>query len=79
MRTGSISSARRRLTRAQWTLDLAFCGLREGLSLATKERAQWKGLAESSKLLDDAYGHYVAGRRKDGFMALDRFHKLLKA
>jgi hypothetical protein len=62
----------------QWTLDLAFRGLREGLSLAVKEKGTRTEFDECSKLVEEAYAHYNAGQRKEGFFALDNAQKILK-
>ena len=62
----------------QWTLDLAFRGLREGLSQAIEEKGQRNEFDEFSMLVDQAYDHYLAGRRKEGFLTLDQAHKILK-
>jgi hypothetical protein len=62
----------------QWSLDLAFRGLREGLSQAIKEKGERKEFAKFSLLVDQAYDHYQAGRRRDGFQHLDQAHKILK-
>ena len=62
----------------QWTLDLAFRGLREGLSLAATEKGSRTEFDECSRLVEQAYTHYKSGQRKEGFFALDEAHKLLK-
>ena len=62
----------------QWTLELAFRGLREGLLLAAKEKVAREELNQCSILLDEAYAHYDLGQRKEGFAALDQMHKILK-
>jgi hypothetical protein len=62
----------------QWTLDLAFRGLREGLSQAVKEKGERKEFENFSSLVDQAYDHYRAGSRRDGFLCLDLAHKTLK-
>ena len=59
-------------------LDLAFRGLREGLSQAIEEKGQRNEFDEFSMLVDQAYDHYLAGRRKEGFLTLDQAHKILK-
>lgn len=62
----------------QWTLDLAFQGLRTGLSRAVAEKGPRAEFDEFSKLVEDAYIHYKAGRIKDGFMVLEQANKTLK-
>jgi hypothetical protein len=62
----------------QWTLELAFRGLREGLSQAIKEKGERKEFEDFSMLVDQAYDHYQAGRRRDGFLSLDQAHKVLR-
>jgi hypothetical protein len=62
----------------QWTLELAFRGLREGLLLAIEEKGQREEFDQCEKLVDEAYVHYQDGRRKDGFMLLDQMHKILR-
>lgn len=61
----------------QWTLELAFRGLREGLSQAAQEKGQREEYDQCAKLVDEAYVHYESGRRKEGFVALDQVHKIL--
>ena len=62
----------------QWTLDLAFQGLRAGLSVAIAEKGPRAEFDEFSKLVDGAYIHYKAGQVKEGFMALEQANKTLK-
>jgi hypothetical protein len=62
----------------QWTLTLSFRGLREGLSRAKEEIGPRDEFDRCAKLVDEAYAHYEAGRRKEGFMALDQVHKILR-
>jgi hypothetical protein len=63
----------------QWTLELAFQGLREGLDLAVREKGSRSEFSECSKLIERAYDHYKAGERREGFFALDEAHRLLKS
>ena len=63
---------------AQWSLDLAFQALREGLTLSAREKGDRSEFIEASKRIDEAYGHYRAGKKSDGFIALDDAHKILK-
>jgi hypothetical protein len=62
----------------QWTLELAFLGLREGLSQAVREKGAREEFDQCSRLLGEAYAHYDSGRRKEGFEALDHVHNILK-
>lgn len=62
----------------QWTLELAFRGLREGLAQAAKEKGERDEFAQCSELVDQAYGRYRLGDRKEGFLALDQVYKILK-
>lgn len=62
----------------QWTLDLAFDGLRLGLRLAAQEKGDLPALATCWGLVDEAYDHYREGRVRDGFLKLEEIQKLLK-
>lgn len=62
----------------QWTLDLAFRGLREGLALAIEEKGARAEFDESLRLVEQAYAHYKAGRNNEGFFSLNQAHKILK-
>ena len=62
----------------QWTLDLAFRGLREGLALAIEEKGDKPVFHECERLVDDAYSEYRAGNKREGFFKLDEVSKLLK-
>lgn len=61
---------------SQWTVELAFQGLREGLAFATKETKR-DDLTKTLKLVDDAYEHYQAGKLREGFAELQQLRKLL--
>jgi hypothetical protein len=63
---------------AQWNLELAFQGLREGLSLSIQEKGARSEFIDCSKQIADAYEHYKAGRKSEGFIALDEAHRKLK-
>ena len=65
-------------TEEQWTLDLAFCGLKEGLSRAVVEKGERAEFDQCAKLMEDAYINYRSGLRKEGFVSLDQVHKILK-
>ena len=62
----------------QWSLALAFRGLREGLALAILEKGERSEFSACSKLIDDAFEHYQAGRKRDGFFALDEAQRVLR-
>lgn len=62
----------------QWTLALAFEGLREGLSEARIEKGPRKEFEQCALLFDEAYAHFEHGRVKEGFGALDQSRKLLR-
>lgn len=66
-------------TEEQWSLDLAFRGLRDGISLAVKEKGQRAEFDECSKLVAEAYTHYESGARKEGWLALEQVNKILKS
>jgi hypothetical protein len=55
----------------QWSLDLAFRGLREGLKIAVAEKGPKPVFAECEKLVDEAYDAYRAGLMRDGFFKLE--------
>ena len=62
----------------QWTLDLAFRELREGLALAIEEKGDKPVFRECGRLVEEAYNEYRAGNRREGFSKLDQVGKLLK-
>lgn len=62
----------------QWTLDLAFKGLRLGLNMAIKEKGERKEFAESSRLVEEAYDAYKSGDMRSGFMKLEQVQKVLR-
>ena len=62
----------------QWTLELAFKGLRVGLRLARREKGEQPALAKARTLVEDAYAAYRDGRMRDGFFKLAEVEKLLK-
>src|SRR3954454_17035109 len=61
----------------QWTLDLAFEGLRLGLRMAVEEKGERDEFTRGKSLVDDAYAAYRDGRARDGFFKLEELHKLL--
>lgn len=65
-------------TEDQWTLDLAFEGLRHGLELAVKEKGELPVLPRCRELVEKAYAHYRAGRKREVFFTLSEMEKLLK-
>lgn len=65
------------LAKTPWTLDLAFEGLRLGLSMAVRENGARQEFAESGRLVDEAYEAYKAGDVRSGFNKLEQVQKLL--
>ena len=63
--------------RDQWTLDLAFKGLREGLESAIIEKGQRAEIIHSIKLIDEARTHYDNGNAHEGYFAIDEVRKKL--
>jgi hypothetical protein len=63
---------------AQWSLDLAFRGLHEGLELARREKGDRPLFHECNRLVDEAYREYKAGNRREGFVKLEEVNRLLK-
>lgn len=61
----------------QWTLDLAFEGLRLGLRMAIEEKGERDEFTRGKSLVEDAYAAYCDGRVRDGFFNLDALQKLL--
>jgi hypothetical protein len=62
----------------QWTLDLAFEGLRLGLRMAAEERGEREAFKRGRVLVEDAYAAYRDGRERDGFFKLEELEKLLR-
>ena len=62
----------------QWTLDLAFEGLRLGLRMAVEEKGEREEFTRGGSLVEDAYAAYRDGRKRDGFFKLEELQKLLK-
>lgn len=62
----------------QWTLDLAFEGLRCGLKLTAKEKGELPALATCVIVVEEAYRHYCAGRMREGYFKLQEMEKLIK-
>lgn len=63
---------------AQWTLDLAFDGLRLGLDLAVREKGERMEFAESRRLIQEANNADKAGNIHAGFTKLELVLKLLR-
>ena len=62
----------------QWTLDLAFEGLRNGIKLAVAEKGDRPEFEECKVLIEDAKSAYLLDRRKEAYLKLDAVSKLLK-
>jgi hypothetical protein len=62
----------------QWTLSLAFEGLRRGIAVADAEGVSADVLRQCRGELDAALESYVAGNSRDGFFALERLSTILK-
>ncbi|HLN31303.1 MAG TPA: hypothetical protein VK395_26415 [Gemmataceae bacterium] len=62
----------------QWSLDLAFEGLRYGLKLAIEEKGERPVFTECQELVEKAYNQYREGQRREGFFTLEQVQKLLR-
>jgi hypothetical protein len=62
----------------QWSLDLAFAGLREGLKLAEQEKGPRAAFSRCREMFDAAYQEYLSGNSNAGFTHLSEAQKLLK-
>ena len=62
----------------QWTLDLAFEGLRLGLTMAAEEKGERAEFTRGRALVEEAYAAYRGGNVRDGFFKLEELQKLLK-
>jgi hypothetical protein len=62
----------------QWSLGLAFEGLKLGLELAAQGGAKASALAECQGLFSTAYEQYVAGNLKEGFGAMAAAQRVLR-
>lgn len=62
----------------QWTLDLAFEGLRLGLRMAAEEKGEREEFAQGGSLVEEAYAAYRDGQVREGFFKLEELQKLLK-
>lgn len=61
----------------QWSLNLAFEGLRLGLNMAVEEKGEQPEFTESRRLIEEAYDAYKSGDIRSGFMKLELVQKLL--
>ncbi len=61
----------------QWTLDLAFEGLRLGLRMAVEEKGELPTFAACGRLVEEAFAHYQQGQMREGFFKLEEMQKLL--
>ena len=62
----------------QWTLELAFEGLRHGLSIAVKEKGELPVFEECRMLVETAHEYYREGKKREGFFTLEQVRELLK-
>jgi hypothetical protein len=62
----------------QWTLDLAFEGLRLGLKMAAEEKGERAEFARGLPLVEEAYAAYRNDDTRGGFFKLEELQKLLK-
>lgn len=62
----------------QWTLELAFEGLRHGMKISTEEKGERPEFATCRALIEEAYEHYRKGQMREGFFKLEAMQKLLK-
>jgi hypothetical protein len=62
----------------QWTLDLAFEGLRLGLRMSVEEKGERDEFKRGESLVEDAYICYRDGQIREGFFKLEELQKLLK-
>lgn len=66
------------LANEPWTLELAFQGLRKGISDVISQYGDKSEISESARLIEEAYQHYNLGDKPGGFRALDDAHKILR-
>jgi len=62
----------------QWSLGLAFAGLRSGLSAAVKEKGPQASFSACAKLIEEAFAAYQEGRSIEGASQLREMAKLLR-
>ena len=60
----------------QWSLPLAFQGLREGFAYLSSNREL---LEACSDLTDRAYVAYASGDARNGYALLDEIHRMIKS
>ncbi|GLR00031.1 hypothetical protein GCM10007863_44500 [Dyella mobilis] len=63
----------------QWSLDLAFQGLRIGIDLYIPRGRDGAKLAKCVSLAQAAYDDYLAGRPRDGFATMADLQRLVKS
>lgn len=61
----------------QWTLNLAFEGLRLGLRMAAEEKGSRGQFVRGESLVEEAYAAYRDGRVRDGFFKLRELRQWL--
>lgn len=61
----------------QWTLALAFKGLRLGLDMAVREKGDRIQFVESQRLVEEAFDAYKSGDIRSGLKKLELVQKLL--
>jgi hypothetical protein len=62
----------------QWTLGLAFEGLRDGMKLAIAEKGDRPVFRECCVLIEDAKSAYLLNNIREGYLKLDGVSNLLK-
>ena len=62
----------------QWSLELAFEGLRHGIAIAVAEKGEIPDLVNCGRLVEEAHKEYSAGRRREGFFVLGEVNGLLR-
>jgi hypothetical protein len=62
----------------QWTLELAFEGLRHGLDITAKEKGELPVLEKCRAMVEEAYVHYREGRMREGSFMLQDMAKLIR-
>jgi hypothetical protein len=62
----------------QWTLDLAFEGLRDGMNLAIAEKGNRTTFEECKSLIEEAKLSYLSEDIKGGYLKLDKVYHILR-
>jgi hypothetical protein len=62
----------------QWSVELAFEGLRLGLKISSEEKGALPTFETCGRLVQDAQIDYLEGRPREGFTKLDQMQKLLR-